>query len=92
LTLGTFDLYWIAVDPVERGRGIGGALLAHVEAEIQARGGRMILIETSDTQPYTNARHFYERNGYHYEASIRDFYAPGDSLVFFAKSLAKVPN
>jgi D-alanine-D-alanine ligase len=91
LTLGTYDLYWIAVNPAMRGRGIGRALLSHVEAEIQARGGRMILIETSDTQPYTDARHFYERNGYHSEALIRDFYAPGDSLVFFAKSLVKVP-
>jgi len=92
LTLGTYDLYWIAVDPDMRGRGIGGALLSHVESEIENRGGRMVLIETSDTEPYTNARHFYERNGYHFEALIRDFYAPGDGLVFFAKSLAKVPS
>lgn len=91
LTLGTYDLYWIAVDPEERGRGIGRALLSHVEQEIQSRGGRMILIETSDTQSYTNARHFYERNGYRLEALIHDFYAPGDSLVFFSKSLAKTP-
>ena len=90
LTSGTYDLYWIAVDSATRSRGVGRALLSHVEADVEARGGRMLLIETSDTEPYLSARKFYQQNAYQLEATIRDFYAPGDSLMVFAKSLAQV--
>ncbi|MCS7221285.1 MAG: GNAT family N-acetyltransferase [Anaerolineae bacterium] len=85
LTKGTFDLYWIAVDPASRGRGIGHALLERVEAEVQARGGRLLVVETSSTPAYAPARRFYEECGYHYAAVIHDFYAPGDDLIIFEK-------
>ena len=88
LTSGTYDLYWIAVDPATRSRGVGRTLLSRVEAEVEAQGGRLLLIETSDTEPYLTARKFYQQNAYQLEATIRDFYAPGDSLVVFAKPLA----
>jgi GNAT superfamily N-acetyltransferase len=39
-----------------QGRGIGHALLARVEAEVQTRGGRLLLIETSGTPAYAPAR------------------------------------
>ena len=87
LTHGTFDLYWIAVDPMTQRHGIGRTLLAQVEAEVQRLGGRLILIETSGTPPYAPARRFYEMRGYHYQAVVHDFYAPGDDLIIFAKHL-----
>ena len=87
MTQGTYDLYWIAVHPAARGLGIGRTLLTHVEAEVQARGGRLLLIETSDTPAYTSARRLYESSGYRREAVVHDFYAPGDSLLIFAKEL-----
>lgn len=90
LTQGTFDLYWIAVDPTVRGRGIGRALLSQVEAEIQARAGRLLLIETSGTPAYTAARRLYETCGYPCEAIVHDFYAPGDDLLIFSKHLPEV--
>lgn len=89
LTEGTFDLYWIAVDPARRGQGIGRALLQRVEAEVVARGGRMLLVETSGSREYAPARRFYEENGYHYEAVVHDFYAPGDDLLVFKKELTQ---
>ena len=85
LTEGTYDLYWIAVDPDIQARGIGGTLLAQVEAEIQARGGRMLMVETSGRPDYTPTRGFYERKGYARVATIDDFYAPGDDLVIYRK-------
>jgi len=88
LTSGTYDLYWIAVAPQAQGRGVGRELLACVESEIVARGGRLLLIETSDTPPYLPAREFYESCGYKCEATVRDFYAPGDSLLIYVKPLA----
>jgi ribosomal protein S18 acetylase RimI-like enzyme len=87
LTQATYDLYWIAVDTNAQGRGIGRALLAQVEAEVRGRGGRLLLIETSDTPAYAPARWFYESSGYRCEASIHDFYAPTDSLLIFSKDL-----
>jgi hypothetical protein len=58
-----------------------------VEAEVQAQGGRLLMIETSDTPAYAAARRLYESSGYRREATIHDFYAPGDSLLIFAKHL-----
>lgn len=88
LTEGTFDLYWIAVDPAAQGRGVGHALLNRVETEVREQGGRLLLIETSNTPVYASARRLYESSGYHREAIIHDFYAPGDNLLIFAKRLA----
>ena len=92
LTQGTYDLYWIAVDPVAQGHGIGHALLARVEAEVQARGGRLLLIETSSTPAYASARRLYETSGYRCEAIIHDFYAPGDDLLIFSKDLGQTQS
>ncbi len=85
LTEGTFDLYWIAVDPDARRQGIGRALLAQVETEVKARDGRLLVIETSGLPSYAPTRAFYEACGYRCEAVIREFYAPGDDLVVFVK-------
>lgn len=92
LTQGTYDLYWIVVDPDAQGRGIGHALLSRVEAEVRARGGRLLLVETSGTPAYVPARRFYEASGYRCEAAIHDFYAPGDDLLIFSKDLAQPPR
>jgi D-alanine-D-alanine ligase len=89
LTEGTFDLYWIAVDPAARRGGIGRALLSRVEAEIQAQAGRLLLIETSGTPAYAPTRRFYEACGYSRAAIIRDFYARGDDLLIFSKYLSE---
>lgn len=90
LTQGTYDLYWIAVDPIAQGHGIGHALLAQAESEVQARGGHLLLIETSDTPVYASARRLYEASGYRCEATVHDFYAFGDSLLIFAKDLGLI--
>ncbi len=87
LTTGTYDLYWIAVDPTLHGRGIGSALLGAVLAAMRAAGGRLLLIETSSRADYANTRTFYERAGLTLEARIRDFYSPGDDRLIYAKRL-----
>ena len=86
-TEGSFDLYWIAVRPDRRGRGLGRALLEAAEARIAALGGRRIYIETSTTERYAPTRAFYRACGYRLEAVLPDFYAPGDGKAFFVKVL-----
>ncbi len=87
LTQGTFDLYWIAVAEAAKGRGLGRALMARVEEEARARGGRMIVLDTSGRPEYAPTRAFYHRLGYAPSATLTDFYAPGDDLIIFTRSL-----
>jgi ribosomal protein S18 acetylase RimI-like enzyme len=90
LTQGTYDLYWIAVDPEARGQGIGHLLLSEAEGQVQAAGGRLLLVETSNSDGYAGARGLYSSSGYRLEATVHDFYAPGDDLLMYAKDL-KLP-
>ena len=87
LTDGVFDLYWIAVDPDARRRGVGRGLLAASEEAVRKVGGRLLIAETSGTPPYTPTREFYIRMGYKIEATIKDFYAVGDDLAICIKRL-----
>lgn len=84
---GRWDLYWIAVDPVERHRGLGRFLLRETEARIAARGGARVYVETGGKAMYEPTRRFYAACGYVEEARLRDFYAEGDDKVFFVRAL-----
>lgn len=44
-TLGTFDVYWIAVDPDRQQAGLGSRLLAFAERQIAEQAGRLVIIE-----------------------------------------------
>jgi ribosomal protein S18 acetylase RimI-like enzyme len=85
MTEGTFDLYWIAVDRDDQGRGFGARLLTAAEEEVRARGGRLLLIETASQEAYAATIRFYERAGYVIESRIADYYRPGDDKLVFAK-------
>ena len=86
-TLCSFDLYWIAVDNSLRTKGIGGELLRKAEEAIGAMNGRRIYVETSSRKLYEPTRAFYVRNAYRLEATLEDFYAPGDAKLVFEKVL-----
>ncbi|OAI38943.1 GNAT family acetyltransferase [Planctomycetaceae bacterium SCGC AG-212-D15] len=88
MTEGTWYLYWIAVKKDTQARGIGGKLLAHVENEVRAAGGRILLIETSSMPHYELTRRFYRKHGCDQEAVLRDFYSEGDDMVVFRKRIA----
>ncbi len=87
MTLGTWDLYWIATDPDLRGAGLGSRLVAEMEADLRARGARLVRVETSGSDGYEATRGFYDARGYLETARIRDFYRPGDDLVILTKRL-----
>ena len=91
LTVGTYDLYWVAVSPRAQGRGVGRALVNHTESEIAAAAGRLLLIETSSQELYQSTVGFYERMGYAVLARINDFYKIGDDKIVFGKYLG-APN
>lgn len=91
LTEGTFDLYWIAVDPRAHARGHGRALLTAVEDTLRARGARLLLIEAAGRADNEPTLAFYRRCAYAELARIRDFYRPGDDKVVFGKYLGTGP-
>ena len=85
-TLGTYDLYWMAVDPSMQGSGIGAALLRAMEGRL-AGSARLIVVETAGRPDYRPTRAFYEARGYRKASVIPDFYAPGDDQVVYVKAL-----
>jgi ribosomal protein S18 acetylase RimI-like enzyme len=87
LTDGVFDLYWIAVDPDAQCHGVGRKLSTACENAVRDMGGRILIAETSGTPYYEPARKFYLSLGYENEATIRDFYMPGDDLKIFTKRI-----
>jgi ribosomal protein S18 acetylase RimI-like enzyme len=85
-TLGTYDLYWMAVHPEAQGNGIGRALLDEMERRL-AGVARLIVIETAGRADYAGTRAFYQARGYSPVSVIPDFYAPGDDQVVFVKKV-----
>jgi hypothetical protein len=60
-------------------------LIKYAEDFIAARGGKLILIETSGKPSYEKERLFYQKNSYDKITEIKDFYDVGDSLVIYGK-------
>ncbi|MDY6917035.1 MAG: GNAT family N-acetyltransferase [Chloroflexota bacterium] len=87
LTDGTWDIYWLAVEPHRQGQGIGGTLLACAEEKARQARGRLALIETSSRPEYERTRRFHCSHGYHLICRIPDFYAPEDDKLVFQKRL-----
>jgi ribosomal protein S18 acetylase RimI-like enzyme len=86
LTDGTYDLYWIVVDPDTQGMGIGKKLLKHAEDLVLEKKGRWLLAETSSKDSYCATRGFYQRNNYKIVTQINDFYTKNDHLIVFGKN------
>jgi GNAT superfamily N-acetyltransferase len=85
-TLGTYDLYWMAVDPTLQGTGIGTALIVEMERRLSGEA-RLIVVETAGRPDYLPTRRFYQSRGYRAVATIPGFYAPGDDQVVYVKEV-----
>ncbi|WP_432822159.1 GNAT family N-acetyltransferase [Trichloromonas sp.] len=85
LTVGNYDIYWIATDPAVQGKGLGRQLMEHAETEAQKKGAYMVCLETSSQGSYERTRRFYDQAGYTEESRIRDFYKPGDDRLTYIK-------
>ena len=87
MTQGTFDLYWIAVDPDSQKQGIGSKLLNFLEKLLRELKGRMMLADTSTIPQYERTRRFYVSNGFQEVARIPDYYHPGNDRITFCKKI-----
>lgn len=86
-TQSSFDIYWIVVDKKYQGRGLGKTLMAKTEQLIVQSGGKRVYVETSSRKQYKPTHAFYECCGYRREASLKNFYAKGDSKIIYSKAL-----
>ncbi len=89
LTEGTYDIYWIAVDPNQQGKKIGTELLQFAERDIAEHKGRLITVYTSSQEKYISTRSFYLKRGYHEGCRIKDYYRRGDDLVVYVKQISE---
>ena len=83
----SWDLYWIAVHHNSRHKNLGSVLLKAVEDDVRNSGGKILWLETSGRPLYAPTEDFYKRNGYTLQASLKDFYAPGDPKQIYSKVL-----
>lgn len=84
---GTWNLRALAVLPNHQGGGLGAALTEAVEQHLRQSAQRILIVDTSGTEDFTQVRKFYAKNGYQEEARVRDFWAPGDDKVIFRKAI-----
>jgi ribosomal protein S18 acetylase RimI-like enzyme len=82
---GVWNVWWIGVQPSSHGTGAGKQLLRHVETKIASLGGRIVVIETSDSEEFARARKFYANEGYSECGRVPEFYGEGESKVIFSR-------
>ncbi len=87
MTRGTFDLYWIVIDPSAQGQKIGSMLLKYLEEEVKRLGGRLILVDTSSIPSYEKAQKFYLKKGFQEVARIADYYWEGNDRITYCKKM-----
>ena len=87
MTYGTWNLQFIAVNPVSQAAGTGSGLLAGIEHSLADRKARLLIVETSSLDDYEAARAFYAKRGFEEEARIREFYSAGQDKIVFRKML-----
>lgn len=87
LTEGTYNLLAIGVLKELQGKGIAGEMMKYIELLLKAKGGRILIVETSSDDAQIAARNFYKKIGYTQEAVIRDFWKEGEHKIVFWKKL-----
>lgn len=79
MTDGTWNSQLIAVRPDRQRQGRGATLLHYIEETLTARGGRVLLVETSGMESFERTRAFYRKCGYD---------KAGDDKIVYRKALA----
>jgi len=78
-----YEIIRMYVEPRFRNQGIGSLALAEIEKRLAKKKVRLLVIETG----YSDARKFYEKNGFTMEGKIRDYFSVGEPNWFLSKKL-----
>jgi GNAT superfamily N-acetyltransferase len=87
MTERAWHLWWIVVRKDVQAHGRGSLMLRYLEDDIRRRQGRVLFIETGSLPHYELTRRFYLKHDYEQHAILKDYYAPGESMVVFRKEL-----
>lgn len=88
LAEGSYDIYWLAVDPAFQGNGIGRTLIDHVFRAAGMTGARQVIVETSSSDKYEVGHSVYEHLGFIEVARIPDYYRPGDDRIVLVRKVS----
>ena len=88
---GSFEVHFMAVGPELHRQGVGRSLLAHLETEASARGGRWLHVKTlapSNPEPfYARTREFYQAMGFALLFESEALWGPENPAVVLVKHL-----
>ncbi|MFH1459379.1 MAG: GNAT family N-acetyltransferase [Candidatus Omnitrophota bacterium] len=88
LTEFTWDIYWLIVDKLFQGKGVGKSLLVRTEEFIKGKIPRAaIKLETSTRKKYSAAHGLYKRNKFMEAGKLPNFYSEGDDMIIFYKEI-----
>lgn len=88
LSLGSYVISWIVIEPSQQGQGIGRMLLEEAERRIAAAGGKRIYVEAMHHPEEDNLRSFYEHSGYTLKVVLEDYYAPEYGKAIYEKAIS----
>ncbi len=86
-TARRFELYWIAVDPRAKRRGLARRLLLATEQAARSIGATHLFAETSLRADYEPAHALYTSLDYTLHGVVPDYHADADGLGIFGKKL-----
>mgnify|MGYP003589328750 CR=1 FL=1 len=86
-TNGTYNLLAIGVSKDSQRNGVATEMMSYIEQQLQQKGGRILIVETSGDDAQIGARKFYEKIGYTQMAVIKDFWNDGEDKIVFWKKL-----
>jgi GNAT superfamily N-acetyltransferase len=87
MTVGTYNLYLIAIQKEFQGKGYGKEIMNFIEQYLKELNGRILIVETSGLPEFELTRKFYDECNYERAAVIKEFYQEGEDKVIFWKKL-----
>ena len=84
---GVWNLLMLWTRSDRHGQGHGSALIDEIESILKNHSARLLIVETSSLPDFEAARAFYIKCGFVHEATIKNYYALGDSKLVLTKLL-----
>ena len=88
------EILWMAVNPENKRRGIGSALVDRIIDDLRHQGIRLLEVKTLsgdvDYPPYEATRRFYEKMGFIHLETIDPYpgWEPGNPCAIYVKALS----
>lgn len=85
VTEGSWILHGIAIHPDFQRQGCGVQLLQYAEKRLASAAGSRLFAPVSSRPEFQPTRDFLVRANFSQEATLKDFYAPGEDQLVFVK-------